>query len=300
MVNYKNDFLTVDLFELDRVLNPKESISTVKYEIKRERYINLNEDKALKDMMKYIPCEDSLRDYYRKMEQDNRFPDLLGKTIEVNSYQFKEIHEIVVQMSETLNIIKPRVFVYEDLYYRAEVDGIDYQWIEISSKLIEDFTEDELKFILGKQLACIQSKHYYYESISRAILDVIENVDRIPGVRILNVVNQLDIYKAFLKANINRWRRIVNYSTDSCGLLLCDSPKAAVSAINKQILNNSSLINEIDIKEYIKKAEEIQRIRGTMVNSTKLDETVPYGPYRILELLRYASSIRCKNTLAQL
>lgn len=245
-------------------------------------------------MVNKITCEESLTNFYKKVSQDMQRPDLLGKTAQVTPNQFKRVYSIAKDIAEILNIVVPDIFVYQDVYYRADVDGLDVPWIEISAKLIEDFTDDELKFVLGKLFASIQCKHNKHEAISKALNDVTGYIG------VIDSFHMLDAYKLNLMPTINSWRRCVCYSTDACGLLISGSFKASVSAILKQILNNSNLVSEINVKDYIEKSTEIQQMTGKMVEYSKLDEAVPYGPYRLLELLRYASSERCTTVLLEL
>ncbi|ERI91585.1 hypothetical protein HMPREF1982_03094 [Clostridiales bacterium oral taxon 876 str. F0540] len=295
-----NDELYVDFSELNSILNLEESIYSPTYNVKRENYISEHEIEAFEKMKSRLTSEESLVNFYRNVCQDNRKPDLLGKTIEATEKQFKKLYNIVDELSKILNIVRPRVFVYEDLCYRADVDGYDNPWIEVSSKLIQDFTEEELRFVIGKLLASIQSKHYEYEAVAKAFNDVTEYINMIPVVNVVNSIHLIDSYKLNLMPILNCWRRCANYSTDACGLLLSGSFKASVNAILKQILNNSVLVSEVNIKDYISKAVEIEALTGKMVEYSKLDEAVPYGQYRILELLRYSGSRRCKKALLEL
>ena len=60
----------------------------------------------------------------------------------------------------------------------------------------------------------------------------------------------------------------------------------------KLILNNSYLAGNVDLPSYLKQAEKINRLDDNVYNATKLDEKVPYGPFRIKYLISYASSER--------
>lgn len=292
--------LSINFSELDSLLNPKEHIGITGFIIKMDDYVNKYETEALNSMTKKLTCEESLSNFYIKVCQNIKKPDLLGKTVQVTPKQFKRVYEIAKDIAEILNITLPAIFVYEDLYYRADVEGFDIPWVEMTAKLIQDFTDDELKFVLGKLFASIQCKQHKYEAISKALNEVTNYVDMIPVMNIANAFHILDGYKLNLMPTINSWRRCACYSTDACGLLLCGSFKVAVNAILKQILNNCDLVSEVNIKEYIEKTNEIKNMSGKMVQYSKIDEAIPYGPYRVLELLRYTSSERCSKTLVEL
>lgn len=79
-------------------------------------------------------------------------PDFLGKTVKVTQRQFPEIYKIMMEISHCINIECPNVYVYEDYYYGAESYGINTFWIELSAKTIQDFSSDELKFVLAREV----------------------------------------------------------------------------------------------------------------------------------------------------
>ena len=63
-----------------------------------------------------------------------------------------------------------------------------------------------------------------------------------------------------------------------------------INSILKLVLNSTYLSEEIDIFSYIEQASEINLLDDIVYNYTKLDEMVPYGPYRVNNLIGYASS----------
>ena len=83
-----NTDLSVNFSELNSILDPDTSIGLMSYIVKKDDYINEQEIKALKAMNEKLTCEESLCNFYKKVSQDMKKPDLLGKTIQVTSNQF--------------------------------------------------------------------------------------------------------------------------------------------------------------------------------------------------------------------
>ena len=52
------------------------------------------------------------------------------------------------------------------------------------------------------------------------------------------------------------------------------------------------LAEQVDVKEFISQASEINKLDDMVLNYTKADESVPYAPHRIQNLLAYAVSER--------
>ena len=52
------------------------------------------------------------------------------------------------------------------------------------------------------------------------------------------------------------------------------------------------LAGQVDVKEFIGQASEINKLDDMVFNYTKADESVPYAPHRIQSLMAYAVSER--------
>ena len=73
---------------------------------------------------------------------------------------------------------------------------------------------------------------------------------------------------------------------------MCGSIKSAVYAILKMVLNSVMLAEQVDVREFISQASEINKLDDTVYNFTKADESAPYAPHRVQALLAYAVSER--------
>jgi len=62
----------------------------------------------------------------------------------------------------------------------------------------------------------------------------------IPGGSVLSSEG-FEIYSSKFKIEASTWSRVSEYTADRCAFLICNDIRAAVSAIKKQILNNSML-----------------------------------------------------------
>ena len=96
------------------------------------------------------------------------------------------------------------------------------------------------------------------------------------------------------KLSFYHWYRLANYSADNYGYLCCGSIKSAIYAILKMVLNSKLLVEQVNVKEFIGQASEINKLDDKVFNYTKADESVPYAPHRIQNLLAYAVSERTK------
>ena len=173
----------------------------------------------------------------------------------------------------------PAVYVYEDYYYGAESYGISNFWIELSAKTIQDFTEKELQFILAREIYKIADGVTKQRTMMEERFKVIRQMAP-------------DEFEKSSRLSFYHWYRIANYSADNYGYLMCGGVNASVDAILKMVLNSVMLAEQVDVKEFISQASEINILDDMVSNYTKADESVPYAPHRIQNLLAYAVSDR--------
>lgn len=253
--------------------------------IDKNTFISKKEDEFFKSVIDNLFFEDEMKAYYINFFEKKTIPDLLGKTVKISENQFRNVHNIIKNICTTLEMEMVDAFVYEDFYYGVESKGINKCWIEISAKTISDFSEEQLKFIIGRELYNIKFKNTYYTSLIKLGLQNL-NLLKMPGA---------GISAESLKCAVYKWSRAVSLSCDNFGYCVCGNLKESIQAVLLTILNNKTLTQNINITEYIKQADEITALDDEVYNNTKLDEIVPYGPYRVKNLISYASSVRAKE-----
>lgn len=251
--------------------------------MEKDLYISKYEKAAFEDMKDSSYFDEDIMYHYKNYVEKMIMPDLLGKTVKVTERQFKSINHIVEKIAELLDIEVPPVFVYEDFYYGVEAKGGENPWIEISAKTIMDFSEKEITFLLGREMCGINLKHVYYSTLIDETLSFLEQNNIFAGT---------DIYANKLKISMYRWKRLTNYSQDCFGYLVCKDLKTSIDAILKLILNNTYLAENVDVLEYVKQAEIINGLDDKVYNFTKMDEKIPYGPFRVKNLIGYSASER--------
>ncbi len=253
----------------------------------RISYIFKGQDEVFKEYQFGLFLEDTAKQLYTDIEYKKRIPDFLGKTVKVTEKQFPKVYQMSKEICTHLNIELPDIYVFEDKYYGAQSYGIDKFWIEVSAKTIYDFTDDELKFVLARELYMIADRVTEYKTL----LD-----QRLKGIKFLSKgtlenASKLEYY---------HWYRMANYSADNFGYLMCGNIKTAIYAILKRVLNNVKLANQVDLGEFIRQAAEINKLDDDVYNYTKADEKIPYAPLRMQNLISYAISNRGMKAMLSL
>lgn len=245
----------------------------------REYYIHSKQNEAYEQYRQGVSFQEDIEEIYDEIDYKIKQPDFLGKTVKVTEKQFPEVFHILQDICKTENIEVPDTYVYEDYYYGAESYGINKYWIELSAKTIQDFSVKEIKFVLAREI---------YKIIDGVTKQRTMMEERFKMIRQIAP----DELEKISKLSFYHWYRIANFSADNYGYLKCESMESAISAILMMVLNSRMLTEHVDVKEFIGQASQINMLDDMVFNYTKADESVPYAPHRIQNLLAYAVSER--------
>lgn len=245
----------------------------------RESYIHKGQNEAFEQYRDGVMFQEDIEKVYEEIDYKVKQPDFLGKTVKVTAKQFPQVYHMIQELCTYEQMECPAVYVYEDYYYGAESYGINSYWIELSAKTIQDFSEDELKFVLAREIYKISDGVTRQKTMMEERFKMIRQL----APNELEQVSKMSFY---------HWYRLANYSADNYGYLMCGSIRSSVDAILMMVLNSKMLAGQVEVKEFIGQASEINKLDDMVFNYTKADESVPYAPHRIQSLMAYAVSER--------
>ncbi len=188
---------------------------------------------------------------------------LLGGGLRIHAGQFSQVHAVVDECARMLRMPTPHVFVRDDPFVPVVAIGIgDPYAIVISAQFVEHFRDDELRFLIGRELGHIASGHTRYTSL-------MSSNGRENGV---------------LSVALGAWLRTIDYTADRVGLLCCGSLDAALRAI--AVATFHTLGRKVDLHAF---AEQLKELHAEP--SLRLAEwtaSTPYATNRIAALHRFA------------
>ncbi len=249
-----------------------------------------NEKKWEQKLEKWFVAEKAFIQYFENIEEEGALPDLYGKL-------YKKIQTI----SEFLGCEPPECFVYESYSYTCDSEGLKYPRLEVSARMLRDFDDEELTHILAKEIYHIAAGHLRLEVMSEKILNLIKNISSLPGINLVKKLSGGTATEAAALAFRNiafRWFKYACFSADNFATAYTGNIQASVKAILLSIFNERDLVNSIDLREYIHQVESIEHLLGPFATLSKVDEVLPYGPYRVLNILRYFISDRGREFTA--
>jgi len=241
----------------------------------------------------WIVAEEPLMTYFEEIEEEGALPDLFGKTVMVSETQFPKANTLIRKISNILELPQPLCFVYDSYRYEIDSEGVKTPRLEISVKILQDFSENELAHVLAKEIFHIKAGHVRTKVLVSKIVKLLGILPELPVVNILkqfgsNVAFDATVFH-FRSAAFN-WYKAACFSAERFGLACANEIKASINATLLTILNSKSLVNEIDLSAYLCQISKIESCLGPIATIEMTNEAIPYGPYRILNMLNFAQS----------
>jgi Zn-dependent protease with chaperone function/uncharacterized RDD family membrane protein YckC len=188
---------------------------------------------------------------------------LLGGGLRVHAGQFGHVYAVVDECARRMRMPTPHVFVRDDPFVPVVAIGIGEPYaIVLSAQYVEHFGEDELRFLIGRELGHVAAGHTRFTSLLSAN-------GRETGV----------IALAF-----GAWLRRIDYTADRVGLLCCGSLEAAIRAI--AVSTFGSVGRKVDLGAFAEQLRELNEEPSLRI--AEWTASTPYSTNRIAALHRFA------------
>lgn len=190
---------------------------------------------------------------------------LLGSSVRVHEQQYPRLFGVVRECASMLQIPMPLIFVRED--YQVPITSVGFGQpysLVVSSHWIEHFEDDELRFLVGRELGHMASGHTRFTSLLSA------NGNENPIVSLI----------------FGGWLRRTELTCDRVGLLCCGSLDAAMRAIVIAAFHHFG--RNIDYGVFAEQAAELRNDSGLRLGEWL--GAMPYATRRIEALRAFAAS----------
>lgn len=210
-----------------------------------------------------------------RMYKDGLFKNqLLGTTIKVTPRQFPRIYRIAEECADVLDVPVPQVYVANSPVLNAYTFGTQEEaFIVVHSSLVDHYSYDELKFVIGHETGHIQNKHVVYNTVLLLLKNTV-------GVMLRFVMPPVEVA-------LNAWYRRAEITCDRAGLLCVGDLETGSRALLKLACGSTKLYDELDVDAYL---EQFEEGRGGVGRFTELFASHPFLTKRIHALRTFASS----------
>lgn len=185
----------------------------------------------------------------------------VGNAIRVHKEQFPEIFEIFKRFATHLSIERASLYIIQDPVPNAYTLGLTSCSVILTSGLVEQFSEQELNFVIGHELGHYKAGH---TKISTITIPLGSN----------NIISGLVF---------GFWQRKTEYSSDRCGLILTKDVDSAISSLLKLSIGGK-LFKRLNIHGYI---SQMKKAEATSVKLSEILSGHPLTTNRVKNLLLY-------------
>lgn len=209
--------------------------------------------------------------------------DLLGHAVKVGPNQFPRVHGIAAECAQTLGIAVPTVYIVNDPRMNAATYGTnDDSFIMVHSALVDHFTNEELRNVLGHECGHIHNSHVVFLTAMHYL--------KIMASRLLGPLVEPAVVA------LSGWSRRAEVTCDRAGLLCCKSLDTATRTFAKLALGSSKLYAELNMDAFLAQYEEGKESVGRY---RELLASHPYLPKRVMALRTFAESELYKKHVGQ-
>ncbi|MEZ4826388.1 MAG: M48 family metallopeptidase [Bacteroidia bacterium] len=150
-----------------------------------------------------------------------------GGNIRVTGKNIPEVHNILKEACRIVEMPQvPELYIYREDKITAFTSGEKRQIITLSTGAIESLTDEEILFLLGRELGHIRSNHVLYRMIAESLRVVTQLISDVT----LGLGNLLSMP---LQMALMHWYRMSEFTADRAGLLTCQNPEHAFQTLIK-------------------------------------------------------------------
>lgn len=268
-------------------------LSNLIHPLEKERFEKLKENKALRFALSVLGSTHA---------NLTTFAEIPDRSFIVTEKTFPRLYKLHMEVHKALNIQKEyHLFCRMDYSRNAKTFGTDENClIVIDSSCLEDFSDDQIKALLGRELAHIKFKHINYLTAFSLIDDVLNLVPLPQFLR--GTIDAAAVSTA--KGLLLEWLLAAEFSADRAA--------AFVAGDILPVIKNNLMISGLETapsaesyKLYIQ--DELNQDINTIDNKMKLLMTntlqgfpMPFVIPRIKELTKWGTSDACKNNFPEI
>ncbi len=208
---------------------------------------------------------------------------LLAESIRLHRGMAPQVAEAIDDCRAALGFDKPiEVYLQPSPVYNAfcSKGRAGPLVVGLTSRLLDEFTPGELRFVLGHELGHALFEHY---GIPMPITATIEDI----GGTLVSRAVQLKMFV---------WCRAAEVSADRAGLLCCQDPEVGAAAFFKMASGLSKAQIKTDLDAFGRQIESIASTPSATIEAPGDDDTLdcfsthPYTPVRVRALLAFGRS----------
>jgi len=183
-----------------------------------------------------------------------------GSNLKVTPSSLPEVYAMVEESCETLFLPQtPDIYIEHSDQFQGLVTGIDRPILILSSSALDNLSEAENRFLIGRLIGHIKSEHVLYYEIGY-LLPVLTEILAGPTMGIGSLLTM------GLQVALLHWSRMSEYTADRAGLLACQDVTSATTALAKIAGLPKAHYDSFNIDDFVSQAREFEGYDDTNYN----------------------------------
>ncbi|KKT34874.1 MAG: putative peptidase (M48 family) [Candidatus Collierbacteria bacterium GW2011_GWA1_44_12] len=185
----------------------------------------------------------------------------LGDSIRVHENQFPEIYETFTEYARKLKIARGNIYIKQDPYLNAWTLGFFTCTVVLTSALVEQLTDEEIKFVIAHELGHFKAGH----------------------TKVTSLISPLGTNNPFANLIFGFYTRQSEYTSDRCGLALTSNIDSAISSMIK-IAIGGSLFKKMKLEGYM---NQLKIAQGMGIRMGEILSSHPLTTNRVKSLANF-------------
>lgn len=199
---------------------------------------------------------------------------MLGNAVKVSERQFSRIHNITKHCADTLQIPTPQVYIVASPQMNAGTYGThDESFIMVHSAMVDHYTDEELRMVIGHECGHIHNKHVVY-------LTTLHYLTRFAGAFVRYIVEPAVFA-------LRAWSRRAEITCDRAGMLCAKDAQVSARALTKLVIGSRKLYDEFNLDAFLEQYDEGKDSLGRYMEAFA---THPWLPKRVLAMRVFEES----------
>ncbi len=180
-----------------------------------------------------------------------------GDNLHITREIIPEVFDLLVKACEILDMDQvPELYVFLEDKIKTFASGDQKQLIALSSGALELLDEQELLFMIGRELGHIKSEHVLY----RMMGDSLQSLTQLASDISLGISNWFSMP---LQAALIHWYRMSEFTADRAGLLVVQDPDLVVRTFIKLAGLPAMYKDRVTVGHFRKQAKEFDNFQAS-------------------------------------
>ena len=195
--------------------------------LKAENYLHPFETKALERLMKTKGLKKIVNKFQEIGIEQNMKLQYRSSSVQVSNRNFSHLQYLAEKASDILQVdISPEIYIQRSDRLEGFSLGHDSPMIILSSLAVDSLTNQELLFLLGREIGHLDHEHTLYKEIGLIFPDLMEAFSVV-------TLGLTSLVSSGVKYALHNWDLASEYTADRGGMLACQDEETALSFFAK-------------------------------------------------------------------